>query len=469
MNESTPSENKLTVVRLKDKELIDRLCERSRAAILCWLRERSRQVFWLSYLSESFSYYDLGRFLGIARSEKLDLPSVANVLAHHSPQTFRTFEARWSIKNNAYPVLEVGLTGTHEWVEVLTEAWEGLERAPDNLSEPAGKLLAWAQRWQSQNEWIHRAAIGRQAQLRGTSWTADFIAARFNEIQGKSNTGLQYEQKDDEFRLSFKPSAPAAPAELRHGPLNPVLTIDFNQVEFAELQRFSEMVYDWILAAALPADNALLDIWEIHDRATLFRCFPAWQKDEWSSSTLVNFLSQVALDHGLLWGYAFQDPHPWRYECCPKQGLTWLDVKDSIHKARTLPPLTERYGISPEAAALMKWFTTLRQKEWLGKLTPPLEDNLKTRIGIASCFGEKNLAVYFSMLAEELSEQTEWKVTVYPWGDGWSSTKHRLLVKRKPTAFQDVVRHVQVLGVERGKLLAKGKIEAVLQSLLEIT
>jgi len=31
------------------------------------------------------------------------------------------------------------------------------------------------------------------------------------------------------------------------------------------------------------------------------------------------------------------------------------------------------------------------------------------------------------------------------------------------------VRHVQVLGVERGKLLAKGKIEAVLQSLLEIT
>ena len=62
------------------------------------------------------------------------------------------------------------------------------------------------------------------------------------------------------------------------------------------------------------------------------------------------------------------------------------------------------------------------------------------------------------MLAEEISDWTEWKVTVHPWNGGWSSTTHRLLVKRKPTAFQDVVHHIQVLGIGQGKLLGREKL-----------
>jgi len=37
--------------------------------------------------------------------------------------------------------------------------------------------------------------------------------------------------------------------------------------------------------------------------------------------------------------------------------------------------------VSLESAALVKWFTTLRQKEWLGALTPPVEDHMQKRIG----------------------------------------------------------------------------------------
>jgi hypothetical protein len=303
--------------------------------------------------------------------------------------------------------------------------------------------------------------------LRGTSWTADFLAGLFNEIQRKANIGLKIEQKEDEFRLSFEATKPAESPAPQHGPLNPILSVDFNKVEFAELDHFREGLYDWILAANLPADDAQLTIWRIQDRATLFRCFPEWQKANWGISTIVNFLSQVALDHGLLWGYSFQDPMPWTYVCGPKQGMTWHDVASAIRKARSLPPLAERYGISADAAALLKWFTTLRAKDWLGNLTPPMEENLKQRIGISTVWDEKNLPVYFSMLAGEISDQTEWRVTVHPWGSRWGGTTHRLLVKRKATEFEGVVKHIQILGIGQGKLLPKEKVETTLRALLE--
>src|SRR5438445_6682254 len=204
MNEEAPTPEKLTVVRLKDKELVDQLCHRARQGVLTWLRERSEHVFWHGSDSEVLGYFSLGRFLGISRRERLNLQSVAKVLTHHSPVSFRTFVAHWSGGEGSNPRVQVCPTDTAEWTDVLNEAWEGIERPPHNLSEPGDKLLKWAQQPKNQDSWIHRATIGRQAQLRGTSWTADFLAGVFKEIQRKADIGLKVEQKEDEFRLSFE-------------------------------------------------------------------------------------------------------------------------------------------------------------------------------------------------------------------------------------------------------------------------
>ena len=350
MNEELAANQKLTVVRLKDKDLVEQICARARKAVLTWLREYDEYVFWEPTVETSFSPYHLGRFLGYGRSDKIDFGSVAKVLAHHSPIKLRTFEVTWTAEDDQYPSVSVALNDKVEWTEVLAEAWEGLLRPSYNLSEPAGKLLVWAQQEKNQNQWVNRSAIGRQSQLRGTSWTADFVAGKFDEIRMKTNLGLKIEQKGDEFRASFGESKPAA-FHPRHGPLNPVLTLNFKKIEYSELDQFRETVYDWILAAQLPADGLELVIWYIQDRATLFKCFPAWESQGWETSTLVKFLSEVALDYGLLWGYAFQDPEPWTYVCCPKHGFTWEDVKARIRNARRLPPLTIRYGISADAAS----------------------------------------------------------------------------------------------------------------------
>ena len=466
MNEESVPKVEATVVHLKDKELVEQICARARNAVLTWLREKQQFVFWYPAVGASFSPYHLSRFLGYGRNDKLDFDSVAKVLTHHSPMKFRTFEVTWTGGDEHYPGVSIGLKDQFEWTDVLTEAWGNLQRPPSNLSEPAARLLIWAQQDNNQNQWVQKSVVGRQAKLRGTSWTSDFVTNLFEEIQSKTNTGLKFEQREDEFQVRFEQPHPQS-AHQQHGPLNPVLILDFKEVSYAQLDRFRETLYDWILAAQLPAGDVELAIWHINDRSTLLKCFPAWQSQDWSISTLVDFLSEVALDHGLLWGYSFQDPQPWRYVCCPRQGLTWEDVKALIHKARSLPPLTEQYGISDEAAALVKWFTTLRQKEWLGKLTPPVEDNLEKRIGISTDWHRENLRVYFSMLAEEISERTEWKVMVYPWSGGWAGATHRLLVKRKPTAFEDVVQQIQVLGISQGKVLERENIQTALCALLQ--
>lgn len=208
--------------------------------------------------------------------------------------------------------------------------------------------------------------------MRGTSWTSEFIGGLCEEVRLKSNIGFNFEQKEDEFRV-FIGQPRGEKIEIRHGPLNPILQADFKKVAFAELEKFRETLYDWILKADLPADGLELVVWRIHDRTTLFKCFPAWERDGWETSTLVDFLGTITLDHGILWGYFFEDPEPWTYVCRPKDGLTWEDVRALILKARSLPPLAERYGISTDAAALVKWFSTLGPSEWLGISRPRLK------------------------------------------------------------------------------------------------
>jgi len=468
MNEAIEPKKKSIVVRMEDKELIEQLCQRSRQAALAWIRDVAEHPFWWGGDTQHFTYYDFGRFLRIKRSENLDLPSIARALTRCSPMMFRTFEANWTGGDRANPSLRVHLNDQVEWPDVLNEAWEELERPPYNLSEQAGKLLKWAEQKKNQHQWVDPATIGRQALLRGTSWTLEYLAKRFTEIQAKANVGLKVDQNTYDFRVSFGRPSPIEPPKPEHGPLNPVLKADFTKVEFAELDRFKEELYDWILAANLPNDSTLLAIWRFHDRATLFRCFPSWGKDHWNISTLSQFLGEVRLEHGLTFGYSFVDPQPWYYVVGPRQeGVTWNDIKARISKARNSPPLTEQYGISKDAAALLRWFTTLKPNEWTANLTPAVEKKLKVRIGISIDLEDKNFGIFLSLLAEEISDKTEWKVTVHSWKDRYSDITHRLSIRRKPTSFDEVVKQIQMLAISEGKVIGKEKVQTKLRGMLD--
>src|ERR1044071_5395757 len=159
MNEPAAEPAKSTVVRLKDKELVDQICARARNAILTNLRERADLIFWHSSLRESFSPYHLGRFMGFGKNDKLDFNSVAKVLAHFSPMKFQTFDVTWTADDESYPAVAISLNSASEWTDVVTEAWEGSERPPNGLSEPAARLLEWARLEKNQKQWTDRSMI----------------------------------------------------------------------------------------------------------------------------------------------------------------------------------------------------------------------------------------------------------------------------------------------------------------------
>ncbi len=467
MNEETPNSPPPTVAKRSDKELVTEIRTRARAAILTWLREQADFVFWHPFEQIASSEYQWLRFLGYSYRDHLDAASVVKVLTRESPFPFHSFEASWVADGRYQPHLLVNLMPEAEWTDAVAEAWDGMERPPHALSDPAHRLLSWAMEPAHQNQWIEKGALGRQACLRGTSWTIEFLVTHLKEARTKAVPNLRFETKETLVCVSFGPLQAPAPAAAEFGPLNPVCPVDLRRVVYAELDRFREALYNWILAADLPTDQRCLVVWRFQDRTTFRRCFPQWEPEDWKVSDLTTFLSETGIEHGLVWGYSFQDPDPWEYICAPKEGWTWERVKKSIQVARSGPSLASRYGISKDAAALLRWFTSLHPEKWFGAMTPLVEKHWETGIGIATDWNRENLGAFLTMLAEELTEKTEWRVRVQPWNVGWQQNGHRLVVRKKPTDIEAATREVQLVALSQGKLLPRDRVEAVLRHLLE--
>jgi hypothetical protein len=461
MNESLPSSPDPLVIRLKDKELVDQIRARARAGATAWLRSWPEFTFWHTSEQIGFTPFLAGRFLGYGRNENIDWSSMGKVLLHISLLEFRTFEATWTGDPATHLSLMVALCSSAEWTDAIAEAWEGLERPPHGLSESGHKLLIWSRSNPNPNFWIARTVLGRQARLKGTSWTTDFIVSHLKEIQAKAAVGLLFEVNKDDLRI-WHEELPLAPIVKEVGPLNPVLTANVKDIVYPELNRFRETLYDWILGVDLPNDSTKLVVWRIKDLATLRRCFPSQEAQNWSTYELVAFLRETGLEHGLIWGCDFQNSAQWEYVCAPKESWDWPRVKKSIRQAREAPSIDQRYGISREAAAILRWFTSLRPDEWEGKLTRAVENDLKTRIGINVPWDMKNLGAYLSMLSEELSERTEWNVRVLILDSVWSGTVHRLIVQRKSLNWDTLVLQIQIFGLKQGIMLSSETVNDVL-------
>ncbi len=144
MNDEAAPREKTTIVHLKDKELVGRVCRQARDDVLTWLQERKHFSFQWANVNESFSPYHFGRFLGFGRNDKLDFNSVAKVLARHSPMKFRTFEVTWSGGDESNPCVSASVKDQSAWTDVLSEAWEGLQRPSSGLPPVGGRLTPGA-------------------------------------------------------------------------------------------------------------------------------------------------------------------------------------------------------------------------------------------------------------------------------------------------------------------------------------
>jgi hypothetical protein len=80
-------------------------------------------------------------------------------------------------------------------------------------------------------------------------------------------------------------------------------------------------------------------------------------------------------------------PFVWFARIAPAK--TWEITQQALADLRDQPTLEVRYGISPDAAKLLEWIEGLRDKDYLRKWTPTVEDELEKKIGIHVSMGQR--------------------------------------------------------------------------------
>ena len=108
----------------------------------------------------------------------------------------------------------------------------------------------------------------------------------------------------------------------------------------------------------------------------------------------------------------------------------------------------------------------MRSRDYLLGTTPEVEDRLEQDMGIKTEWRDENLRAFLELLVEEINEKTEFKLTTIPWRR-YSRETTRILVKKKETDLEGVVRSVLALGWSRNRALDAGKVREAIQVLLE--
>jgi hypothetical protein len=371
---------------------------------------------------------------------------------------FKTFSlsfkrsAKWSQDG-----IVIGIKDGFEWDDVITEAWSysGVQNQ-NSLSENAIKLLEWVKGKKNTGNPLARNILGAQAKLRG-SGCYDRIEDYCREIRKKVEPCLCFAKVDGEIKIWFS----AEPRKPR-GAENPELGISIKDFKYSDLSRFREWLYSRIQTKEFVKPDEPLFIYEISDRKTYKKCFPKFFFEGKPEYEFKKFLNELDLVEGLKFGCSFEKGEPWLIACMLETGWTWDKIKSVLKAKENELPLEKKYDLSPDAIALLKWILELPKDHFLGKLTPVIEDVYETKIGITTEWDDDNIPAYIQMLLDEINEKTEYNLKIQPWKDcGKFAT--RILVEKKPLKVDQIVRQVQLLGLEKNKILEGAPIKAWLE------
>ena len=140
-------------------------------------------------------------------------------------------------------------------------------------------------------------------------------------------------------------------------------------------------------------------------------------------------------------------------------------MKAWLKDQETAIPLRRKFSLSDHAAALLQWIVELRPEEYVGTLTPEVEDLLKLDIGIKLDWPDENILAYLAMLVDEINDNADFDLRLQPWHH-YSQVSTRIRVKKKPTEMDRVVYTIQMLGLSQNKLLDADRIKSTLVALL---
>ena len=96
------------------------------------------------------------------------------------------------------------------------------------------------------------------------------------------------------------------------------------------------------------------------------------------------------------------------------------------------------------------WIEGLRDKDYLGKWTPIVEEQLEKEVGIKCPWDSANLPAYLTELLNELNDRTPYELTLQPW-KCYSEYKHRIRVSQKKSDEEVLIQQIELLALRQEK------------------
>jgi hypothetical protein len=432
--------------------------------VLDLIRQATRIDFWRESISRELYPGNLAVWLGVGAAESTLERAVKDVRKEYS--TFRVeVKDERDRYGQQYLRIKIVLREGCEWRSAWEEAWACSKNPnPHCLSNNALRLYLWAKGPKNTGELTERRKIGAQARLRRTY---DDIEDHLREIRLKADADVQWEKKGEMWRERFRVWFEQKEIIFYHyGPINPALGLDLRTFGHAELERFKEWLHEEVMRPGFPEERETIGIFDIRDRKTLKAVFSRLPEACGIFAPDPDFFGALRLVKGVVIAHEFANGMgPWIVTCRPEEGVTWSAIKETlVARAREIP-LERRYTLGADSRALLKWILDLRSDEYLLGMTPPVEDHLERDIGLRTEVGEENVKACVELLLEEINEQTEFNLRAISW-QHYSKEQTRILVRKKRSGFEEIVRAVQVWGLARGKLLEWESVKAALGSLV---
>ncbi len=349
----------------------EELLVRAQSVLLDIVKESPDVHFSRRSIKETLYAHTARRRLGIPKGDSSNLTPIFANAAKSLNKRLRSFQVEgpdqeW-LRSAAW--FKARLIDGHEWVDALTEAWEGSAANEHFLSNPACRLLALLRSGKFGTDFIRECAINSPIGL--NAWE-NRLDSFLKEITVKTGTEIKWKSegwgRDRKFRITIESECDDTP----QSGLNPALKFNFRSYTRDDLEQAAELFHKFVIDAGPSGDHPFYLV-SISSYAELRSCFPG--ESESPTSGLVEFLGAVPISPSIELIFDFRDhARSWFVALLPK--IDWSSSLASIRKELSEPDLSERLGISSDAAKLLSWVERLRPEEFLGSCQPMRKQHL---------------------------------------------------------------------------------------------
>ncbi len=454
----------------KPKLTIGALRANAERFILDVIRKRPVLRFWEETLHESLYDQDLRRGIGMAKDDDRSPSEIFETAVDRINRAYKTFSASFekAESRGGWSRVKIVPAEGKEWPDVLSEVWEEAGSNPRRLSEPALKILQWAQERKLPNDWEKETLVSWKAGFNGRQRV---VEEYLEELNLKTGGQFSFEKKGKDWGredpLKFKISiqkglsidtplpAPSVPKSL-----NPVFNGPIDHVTKEALQTWKEPIYNYLLQEPPTASDPVYILW-LNTRKQLNRMFPSVRfESRWDSDKITKFVAEIPLHREIKIAYDFREKaNVWYFAVLPK--TNWQSVISAIEELKSLPTLRERYGLSEEASKLLEWIEGLKDEDYLLNWTPTIEDHQEKKIGFQFKSEKENFPAYIQELVDEINLKTEYELKLQPWKH-WSEWQTRVRVSKKESDEAALVRQIQFFGLRHGKILSGDLVRELL-------